>query len=28
VPGASHVSVVSRTDVPLPVIPPFLDAPL
>jgi pimeloyl-ACP methyl ester carboxylesterase len=28
VPGASHVSVVSRTDVLLPVIPPFLDAPL
>jgi pimeloyl-ACP methyl ester carboxylesterase len=28
VPGASHVSVVSRTDVLLPAIPPFLDAPV
>jgi pimeloyl-ACP methyl ester carboxylesterase len=28
VPGASHVSVVTRTDVLLPAIPPFLDSPL
>jgi pimeloyl-ACP methyl ester carboxylesterase len=28
VPGASHVSVVARTDVLLSVIPPFLDAPV
>lgn len=27
-PGTSHLSIISRTDLLLPIIPPFLDAPL
>ena len=27
-PGTSHVTLVSRADLLLPIIPPFLDAPM